>query len=290
MPRRDLLALALIGTVGAVARPAAAQQSVVMRYQPELGRLMRTLTEVRTTTTLVGFPAVPDGAAFQTEQRISATMRVTGHEADGAVVSVAVDSVTGRRRMGTEAWLDRGDTLLAGRTAEAIVSPRFAVAGIRSRGPADADVLQLLGAGVIGLGFSFPQNAVTVGETFETGGRVRARVTTEASTGLALDEVVFGDLSLTLDSVNVVSGDTLGYFQFRGPFAPRSTPVEEGSSGSVSTSGAFAGRLVWSSRWAAFVSGAVRVRVEARVTTPAVPNATPAQATWDRIIIHSVRP
>jgi hypothetical protein len=261
----------------------------MLRYQPEPGRLMRTLTEVRTTVTLVGFPAVPDGAAFEVQERVSATTRVRAHEATGAVVVVTVDSVSGQTRMGADPWVDVTDAPLTGQAAEAIVSPRFGVAGIRSSGPADANILQLLGAGVIGLGFAFPDTPLRPGESFETGGRIRARVTTDASTGLVVDEVVFGDLALLLDSVTVVGGDTLSFFQFRGALAPRSSAAEGGRGDVVtSTSGAYAGRVVWSARWSAFVSGATRLRVDGRITAPGV--SAPMQATWDRTVIHSVRP
>jgi hypothetical protein len=291
MRPRDLFVLATAGVGWLAGSRIAAQQSVVLRYRPEMGRVTRTLTEVRTTTTLTGFPAVPDGATFEDQARISATLRVAGDAPDGTVVAVTIDSISARSRMGTDPWVDRGDTLLVGRAAEAIVSPRFDVVGIRSRGPTDADVLQTMGAGVIGLGFTFPQEAVTVGEAFETGGRVRTRVTTEASTGVAVDEVVFGDLALVLDSVTVVGADTLSYFQFRGAVAPRSgAAAGEASDVVTSTSGGFAGRLVWSARWGAFVSGAVRVRVQGRITTTGPGGPVEAHATWDRLIVHSVRP
>jgi len=291
MRPRDLLVLATVSAGWLAGSPTAAQQRVVLRYRPELGRIARTLTEVRTTATLTGFPTVPDGATFEEQQRISATLRVSGESPDGAVVAVTIDSISGRSRMGTDPWLDRSDTLLVGHTAEAIVSPRFDIVGIRSRGPTDADVLQTMGAGVIGLGFAFPQDPVAVGETFETGGRIRTRVTTDATTGIVVDEVVFGDLALALDSVTAVGADTLSYFQFRGAVAPRSgAEAGEASDVVTSTSGAFAGRLVWSAQWGAFVSGAVRVRVQGRITTTGPQGPVQAQATWDRLIVHSVRP
>jgi hypothetical protein len=290
MRRRDRVLLALAAAL-VVPRPAAAQQSVVLRYQPDLGSLVRTLTEVRTTTTLVGFPAVPDGAAFETELRIGASQRVLALDPDGAVVAVTVDSAWGRARAGTEPWVDRVDAGLVGPPAQAVVSPRFAIVGIRTAGAADADVLLLLGAGAVGLGFAFPQNALAPGESYETGGRVRTRVRTDPATGIAVDEVVFGDLALTLDSVSVQADDTLSHFHFRGAFAPR-TAAAQGESGDVVTalSGAYAGRFVWSARWGAFVSGAVRMRVDGRIRTTGPGGAEEAQATWDRVILHSVRP
>jgi hypothetical protein len=289
--RRSEVALLLLAFLLGAPRPGAAQQSVVLRYQPELGRLVRTLTEVRTTTTLVGFPAVPDGAVFETEARLGASQRVLALDPDGAIVSVAVDSAWGRARAGTEPWVDRADTALVGKVAEAVLSPRFGIVGIQTTGSADAEVLLLLGAGAAGLGFAFPQGALAAGESYETGGRIRTRVRTDPATGIALDEVVFGDLAITLDSVNAQGDDTLSHFHFRGAFAPR-TGATEGESGDVVTSlsGAYAGRFVWSARWAAFVSGAVRMRVEGRIRITGPAGMQEAQATWDRLILHSVRP
>jgi hypothetical protein len=290
MRRRDLVLVALIVLAGA-ARPAAAQPRVVLRYQPDLGRLVRTLTEERTTVTLEGFPAVPDGAAFETELRIGGSQRVLAVDAEGAVVAVTVDSTWGRTREGTAPWVDRADTGLSGRTAEAVLSPRFGTVGIRTAGTADADVLLLLGAGAVGLGFAFPEGPLAPGESFETGGRIRARVRTDAATGIAVDEVVFGDLALTLDSVAVPGDDTLSYFHFRGAFAPR-TAAAQGEGGDVvsTLSGAYAGRLVWSVRWGGFVSGAVRMRVDGRIRITGPGGVEDAHATWDRVLLHSVRP
>jgi hypothetical protein len=239
----------------------------------------------------VGFPAVPDGAAFEAEARVGASQRVLSLDPDGAVVAVTVDSVWGRVRAGTEPWVDRVDTGLVGRSAQAVLSPRFGIVGIRTTGPADADVLLLLGAGAAGLGFAFPQRPLAVGESYETGGRIRTRVRTDPATGIAVDEVVFGDLALTLDSVTVTGVDTLSHFHFRGAFAPRTAAVE-GEEGDVVTtlSGAYAGRLVWSTQWGAFVAGAVRMRVDGRIETTGPGGAQDAQATWDRLILHSVRP
>jgi hypothetical protein len=213
MPRLDLLAACLVMLGG---RPAAAQSQAILRFVPDLGRVTRTLTEVRTTTTLVGFPAVPDRAAFEEESWISVTQRVARMGEDGAVVEVTVDSIRGRVRLGGEVWTDYADTSLIGRAAQAIVSPRFGVVGIRSTGPRDGEILQALGAFAAGLDFVFPEAPVTAGETFATGGRLRARVRTDSVTGLAIDEVVFGDLSLTLDSAVQAGGEELAYLHSRG--------------------------------------------------------------------------
>lgn len=286
--RRPELLLAL--ALPCAAEPAAAQ-AVRFVYAPQLGQLTRTVTESRTTTTLVGFPSVPDGAVVESEVAISASQRVVRFEDERVVLDVVVDSVRGRQRLDGGRWVDVAEGVLVGQVARAVVSPRFGIVGLRSSNPTDADVLQTLGAFAAGLGFSFPDTAVTVGTTFATGGRLRARVRTEAGTGLALDEVVFGDLALTLDSVAGAGPNQVSYLTLRGEFAPR-VAAEGGESGDVVTtlSGAFAGRLAWSAGWGAFVSGALRLRVTGEIRFAGARGTQTARATWERTVIHHVRP
>lgn len=288
MRRPDRVAACLLALC---AGTAAAQTPAVLRFVPEPGRLARTLTEIRTTTTLSGFPAVPDGAAFEEETWISATQRVMRMGEDGVVVEVTIDSIRGRGRLGDEPWTDYADTTLIGAAAQAIVSAQFKVVGIRSTGPRDAEVLQALGAFVTGVDFAFPEGAVAPGDTFVTGGRLRARVRTDPATGIAIDEVVFGDLSLTLDSVSVAGAEQLAFLHFQGQLTPRSAAAA-GEDGEVVTalSGAFAGRLVWSEQWGAFVSGAVRLRVTGRIQVAGPRGGDAAEAVWDRTMVHQVRP
>jgi hypothetical protein len=288
MRLRDLRA---VWTLVLSAGSAAAQSPAVLRYVPELGRVTRTLTEVRTTTTLVGFPAVPDRASFEEQTWISVTQRVARMGEDGAIVEVAIDSIRGRVRLGDEPWNDYADSTLIGGSAQAIVSPQFRIVGIRSTGPRDGEILQALGAFAAGFEFAFPEGPVANGDTFVTGGRLRARVRTDRETGIAIDEVVFGDLSLTLDSTTQAGPDRLAFLHFQGALSPR-TAAAAGEDGDVVTalSGGFAGRLVWSDQWAAFVSGAVRIRVTGRIRVGGARGTETAEAAWDRTIIHQVRP
>lgn len=282
--------LAAVGLLAVLAGPVAAQQAA-LRFVPELGRLTRTLTEVKTTTQLVGFPAVPDRAVFQEETWISATQRVVRMGDDGAVVEVTIDSIRGRARLGQEPWTDYADTTLIGTSAQAIVSPQFRVVGIRSTGPRDAEILQALGAFATGVDFAFPEAPVPVGDTFVTGGRLRTRVRTDDATGITVDEGVFGDLSLTLDSATQAGTDQLAFLHFQGALTPR-TAAAASEDGDVVTAltGGFAGRLVWSEQWGAFVSAAIRIRVTGRIRVESPRGEDTAEATWDRTIVHQVRP
>jgi hypothetical protein len=290
LPRNVAVVGAIVALVASAAT-ARAQQTVTIRYQPPLSRTIQTRTDVHTMVTLNGFPSVPDGSTLEEEVLIGATQRTLGPGTGGTAVEVTVDSVRGRNRLAGGGWHDLVTPPLAAGMARAVVSDRFEVVGIQSKGEADADVLQALGGFVIGLGFSFPNEPIAVGATVPTGGRVRVRVQTDSSTGLVLDEVMLGDLAITLDSVVHDPGDDLSYFEFRGDFAPRAgSATSESGGGTSSYAGGFAGRFVWSSGWNAIASAAVRVRVEGRIHSEGPRGQQDAQVTWDRTIIHRLRP
>ncbi len=285
--RRELLVLVAL----LVARVAPAQDGVTLRFAPTPGATARLLTEIRTTTSLTGFPAVPDGATVTTETRVNATQRVLAAAEGGWLVEVVVDSVRGRRRSEGGAWVDAVDSVAVGRAARAVLSDRFEVTGIRTSGATDGEVLRLLGAGVAGLGFAFPVDPVSTGTTFASGGRLYGRAQTGPETGIVLDETAFADLSLTLDSAVADGGDELVYFHFRAPMTPR-TLARESEDGNlvVTLSGGAAGRLVWSRAWNAFVGGATRLRVEGTIRAQTAAGAVDARAGWDTTILHQLRP
>ncbi len=283
-----------VGALAALAAggpPLRAQEAVTIRYQPPTTRAVQTRTDVHTLVTLNGFPSLPDGSTLEEEVLIGATQRVIGPGTGGTVVEVAVDSVRGRTRLAGGGWHDLVSAPLEAGVARAVVSDQFKVVGIQSKGEADADVLQAMGGFVIGLGFAFPSDPIPVGATVPTGGHVRVRVQTDSTTGLALDEVMLGDLAITLDSVVHRPGDDLSYFQFRGDFPSREGSETLESGGQTSSyGGGFAGRFVWSGGWNAIASAAVRVRVEGRIHLDGPRGKQEAQVTWDRTLIHRLRP
>ena len=272
------------------AAPATAQQ-IDFRYRPRAGTAVRTLTEERTVTTLFGFPMVPDGASFETERRVNATQFVLAVLDGGRRVEVEIDSVRARRRAADGVWVTLTDTTAVGKPARATLNERFAVTGIETAGQTDAEVLRMMGAGLIGFGFSFPSEPVAAGTTFPIGGRLNYQVRLTDEGGIPVRETLAGDLVLTLDSVVDAGSDRLAYLRFAGTFDPRISASESESGSMTATySGGFAGRLIWSSGWNAFVSVAARVRVQGsiRVVTPT--GQTEASAAWDATIMHRVRP
>jgi hypothetical protein len=275
----------------ALASPLPAQDTLTFRYAPLVGTGARTITEVRTVTTFNGFPGLPDGSTLEEERRIEARHRSMGESNGLWLVESVIDTVWSRRRLDQGPWRDRVDSLPVRKPAVALVSSQFAVTGFRSSGPEDGEVFRPVGAMVAGLDFAFPGEPVAAGQTFSTGGRIHVRVRTTPESGLGVDETVFGDLSLTLDSIVRESGDELAYLRLGGGLTPRTTSLagEAGSTAGTYT-GAFVGRLVWSRRWNAFVSGVARVRVEGRVTAETGRGLVAATAVWDTTVRHQVRP
>jgi hypothetical protein len=172
-----------------------------------------------------------------------------------------------------------------------VVSPQLGIVEERSANATDDEVLRLVRGLVAARGFAFPAVPVRVGETFATGGQVAARVRVAAETGLAIDETLRADVALTLDSVVAVQSDTLAYLRFGGTF-PATTRASEDETGSreETFSGGFAGQLIWSQGWSAFVSGAARVRVEGLVRAQTPGGVVNARGIWDTTILHQVRP
>jgi hypothetical protein len=275
----------------ALAAPLAAQEGFTFTYAPVVGGGARTITEIRTVTTFNGFPALPDGSTLEEERRIEARHRAMGETNGLWLVESVIDTVWSRRRLDQGPWRDVADSLPVRKAAVALLSSQFAVTGFRTSGPDDGDVFRPVGAMVAGLDFSFPGEPVDVGQTFSTGGRIHVRVRTTPESGLGVDETIFGDLSLTLDSVSRQGGDVLAYLRLGGGLTPRTTSLADESGAAAGTyTGAFVGRLIWSSRWNAFVSGVARVRVEGRVTAETARGLVAATAVWDTTVRHQVRP
>jgi hypothetical protein len=275
----------------AIAPPLRAQDAFTFTFAPAAGAVVRTLTELRTVTSFTGFPALPDGSTLEEERRIEGRHRAVGEENGMWLVEAVVDTVWSRRRLDQGAWRDVADSVPAKRPAVALVSSQFSVTGFRTANPSDAEVFRPVGAMVAGLDFGFPGEAVAAGQSFPSGGRIQLRVRAAPETGVAVDETVFGDLVLTLDSIVRQDADELAYLRLGGALAPRTTSQQgEGSNTAGSFSGAFVGRLVWSRRWNAFVSGVARIRVEGRITAQTPRGLVAASAVWDATARHQVRP
>lgn len=269
---------------------AAGQGTFQFRYDPAPGRAVHTLTEMRTVTTMNGLPRVPDGTALEIEARIFSHERTLGVNADGRRVDVGVDSVRVRQRDGASAWTDVAAPAFAGRSARAVLDEYLHVVAIETSAAEDGALLRVLTAWSANLGFAFPDSAVAVGSTFRTGAQMPFDVTLSDAVGLAVGEVLLGDLQLTLDSVVPRGADTLAYLHFAGQFSPR-TIESSGEDGTRAHAfeGGFAGRLLWSTGWDAFVSAAMRVRVTGQLHQESAAGVVNAMVEWDATLVHRVR-
>ncbi len=281
MPRVAVMALAM------VAAPAEAQE-YTFRYAPSIP--VRTLTEIRTEMILVGLPAVPDGARLEREERVSATQSAVA--ANGAwSLTLSVDSVRARDRLDEGPWRDVSERERDGLRVRVTVNDRFGVMGMAAHGQDAADALRFLGAGVLGLGFAFPEAPVAVGGSFPVGGRLIFRAELGPEFGLPVSEPMAGDVVMTLDSVSTVTGDELAFLRFTGAFEPRMIASDsEGEARQSTFTGAFAGVLIWSAGWNAFVAGNSRVRLEGRIRAETPAGVADATITWDATSAHQVRP
>lgn len=277
----------------AVATPARSAVAQRMRptFAPRPGALIHMITETHGTVLLDGLTAVPDGSGFETDRRVNVTERVLERRPGGWAVDVTVDSVRLQRRPTDGKWKVETDSLHDGTRARATVNDRFGIVGLESSGPNDAEVLRALGGSVAGVGFAFPAEAVPVGTSFPTGSRFAYIAELNAPGLPPVRETLVGSLTLTLDSVVVSGSDSLAYFGFHGTFDPRS----EGSQGeaeemSATYGGAFAGVLVWSVGWNAFVSAASRIRANGKIHAEGPDGAQDVTARWDVVTRHRVRP
>lgn len=271
-------------------RPAVAQR-VVLRFDPGAGMIMHTITDLHAFTTLVGFPAVPDSARFETVERQNATVRSEATSDGDWTVRVTVDSVKGQTRPVDGAWRVLTDTTMNGRTARATVDDRLHIVGIDSHGESDAAILRVIHGAMADLSFALPDQPVGAGDTVRTDARVLFTARTPPAAAVDAEATLRGELMLVVDSIATPAGDTLTYFRFRGAFTP-ATVQSQGESGNVSGeyAGAFAGRLIWSHAWSAFVSGVSRIRARARLHRESAAGAFDASETWDVTTTYQVRP
>ena len=285
--RTPLIAIGLV----LAATPVAGQATFQFRYNPAPGRVVHGITVIRTLTTMQGLPRVPDGATLEVEARIFSHDRTLDAGANGFRVDVGVDSVRVRQRENGAAWMDGEAPAFAGLSTLAAVNERLHVVGIETTNSEDGLLLRVLTAWSANLGFAFPDSAVAVGSTFRTGGQMPFDVSLDEAVGLSVREVLMGELQFTLDSVVARGADTLAYLRISGTFTPR-TIESTGEAGTRSDTfeGGFAGSLLWSTGWDAFVAAGVRVRVTDRLHQESAAGVIDAAVEWDATLVHRIRP
>lgn len=243
-----------------------AQQSILLRYHPQPNIRVQTLTRSQITLTIVegtGETVDPDSLTIESSSLQSVTQRV--HEVRGTqyILEVRVDSTRARMRPVGAAWQDIPDPGM--RSARLVLDDRMRIAEVEvaAADSASADAQEFHGlAG--GLELVFPEDPVAPGEswTADLVFSLKGLEGLEEETGFQEEPELIARSIVTLDSIVVRTSDTLSYLEVRGSFLPTMlTEAAEAAAGSVSVSGGFAGTVIWSTGWNAYVSGASRTLV-----------------------------
>lgn len=248
-----------------VAGPLAAQ-SVRLVYEPIDGTSFHRLFQVHTrlevrAETLAVTETAEVGGLHQTALRGSHNEPILHLSYDSLRVLVRTAGGPWRQGVGVEdsAWV------------QAVVDDRLAVRQMQEGGtPASGPRLLALATGVGG--YRLPGAPVRRGDRW----RSSAVVPVGDTTGGAPRPVTL-DVITTVDSVVVRARDTLAYLSLDGRVA--------GNRGAdhAAYRGGLRGQLVWSSGWAAFVSGATRLRLRVGA------GAAPAQVLMETTVRQQVR-
>jgi len=253
----------------ATAPPAAAQETILLRFRPAVGHAMQTLWWFDVTSTISGGRA-DDDLTMETNGVQSLTLRVIGVDGERRTLEVTRDSMRVRTRPLEGTWRASADTGGARPRARLTVDERlreldFQVANADSLTSAQIGAMRAFSTG---FEFAFPEQAVMVGQVWAADIVIPLDKPTgvEGEPGVSLWLSRVGEIvarsTLTLDSLVDRGTDTLAFLQVQGTLLPTTVAsAAEATEGRARLTGAVAGRLIWSTGWHAFVSGAVRLQV-----------------------------
>ncbi|MDH3366579.1 MAG: hypothetical protein OEO17_01950 [Gemmatimonadota bacterium] len=275
--RRSVLAAGIVFAVLLLgARDAHGQRAIQLRYDPPTGAMVQALWRHSATSTVTTPPRGMTVRVVEAIEVTSVTQRSVGRENGRTVVDVTIDSTLVQVRSGSGTW----ETVRApeGRTtARLVVDDRLRLESVSGGTTAGGQVLGRLRAFASGFEFPLPEGPVAVGESW-VGDVIDPLValvgvdTEPAAAGwLAKAGAMIARSTFTVDSIVDREVDTLAYLRVSGSFLPTTltAPVET-AQGHARIDGGFGARLIWSTAWHTFVSGAVqrRVRVRVYVGTP----------------------
>jgi len=272
MRRRTTLlgALACVALMG-LPQAVSAQQSILLRHQPQPRTRLHTLWWSELTSTIrEGAPGVPalDSITVEATTLHSYTTSVVGTRITSSVLRISHDSTRARSRVPGGPWRDLGDERARSSTARVVVDDRLRVTDVEVlEGDSLTNrELQHYRAFASGLEFSLPEGPVAEGDTWAAD--IVVALTRPLGLegegvleGMPVEPEVLARSTITLDSVVARPTDTLAYLRVQGSFLPEAAAEGEAMSASlVGITGAFGGSFIWSTGWNAFVSGALRTR------------------------------
>lgn len=277
--RRDrkamLLACAAAALLGTAA--AEAQQTIRLRYSPQAGRSVRTVSWTDLSMTFGDLPGTAEAAPADTlridlEMVQSVTERVMNAEAGRFVVERTIDSTRSRMRAMAGPWQDVPIDSAALPMARIVVTDRLQIEQFAlTQGDSAAPSAEWLRNPAGSFELTLPEDAVAVGESWTTDlvfplpGN-RAALAEAGADAVATGVELVARVTVTLDSLVTRGTDTLAFTRVQGSFLPLTlSEAAEVADGTASIRGAFGGSLIWSTGWDAWVSGAARARLTVQI-------------------------
>lgn len=252
--RPVLVALPLLALPSAL----AAQDSLLLRYQPVAGVKVHRVFQSHTRVTGVGAAGEAAGPTREAAD-LGGITEVALPGPDGSlIVHLAYDSLRARLRHGEDPWREYELASLDSLWLQVSLDPRMRVVEATAGGdrPGSGMLLHLL-TGVPGM--ELPGGWLHQGQYWSSRlefqlGEVVGHAPIEAPSALLGVETDF-----RLDSLAARDQDTLAYVRFSGMLTPTTLRRQDGST--LQFAGATTGTLVWSTGWRGWVAAAARLQV-----------------------------
>jgi hypothetical protein len=269
--RLDRLLMWVVAASAALGGPQVLDaQSIRMRYEPAVGQRILTLWWFDVTSTVSeGTDGVDDLIVESTGTR-SLSHRVIDVRSDQRVLEIRRDSMSVRTKLESGAWVVSADSSGAQTGVRLTMDDRMRVLDVEGLSEGATGYAQLIAfrAFSTGMEFTLPEQSVDVDQTWASDVVLPLHEPTgieeEPEVSMWLQRV--GDLvargTFTLDSLVDRGTDTLAFLRVHGTFLPTTiASAAEAAEGRARISGSFAGRIIWSTGWSAFVSGGLRTQV-----------------------------
>ncbi len=251
----------------AAPQTVAAQDGFVLEFRPAQGTFVHTLYDTNTELMYVGLPVLPDSTLGAASALVSETRRVYAVTDSGFAVGFTYDSASARHRIGAWQALDVPDDPVGPVNVwmdNRLITPPGAL-------PGDTGAVALMRGLAAALQIALPADPLPVGEVWAAEAEYPFTVNLPGDSLVTITATISAPATGSLDSLVARDTDTLAYVTIQGQFRPRVVPTEFELGGFAVPAelwGSFAARLIWSTGWNAFVSGAARGLVNVRLEAP----------------------
>lgn len=245
---------------------AAAQHSVLLRFRPPPGSRVQTLSELQVTAVVDRFPSVPDSTVVDASLRTVVTQRVLEGAGTSRLLSVTLDSIRARAKVGDAVRGEIAPPVAQGFSARYRLSERLERSDASSAASGDSGEVVLLAGRFGGFECLLPESQIPVSGHWSSSLRFPLGAYLGATGKVTSSGAAWGSSTLTLDSLVPRGADTLAYFGLTGVLDPTTVPVTaEGGKGSGQFTGEFAASIIWSTGWHAVVSAVSNGVVQGRI-------------------------